>query len=224
MKTIRTQAIVLRRTNYGETDRILQLLTPDGRYGAMARGVRKEKSKLAGGIELFAVSDIVLTQGKGELMILTSARLRQFYRGIMADYDKLQFAYHVIEHVTRGSEGVDTAEWYELAHDTLAALDTHVSIALVKLWFYVRIAALHGTALSVERDYRGDVLTPDVRYRYDVHEQGFIPDVQGIVTENHIKTLRLASTQTLTVLAKIGGMEQYLDECLDVAWRHASLE
>ena len=46
----RTQAIVLRRTNYGEADRILQLLTPEGKKSVMAKGVRKEKSKLAGGI------------------------------------------------------------------------------------------------------------------------------------------------------------------------------
>lgn len=68
MKTVRSQAIVLRRTNYGEADRILQLLTPDGRRSVMARGVRKEKSKLAGGIELFAVSDVVIGEGKGSLV------------------------------------------------------------------------------------------------------------------------------------------------------------
>ena len=53
MSAERTQAIVLRRTNFGEADRILTLLTPLGQRGAMARGVRREKSKLAGGIELF---------------------------------------------------------------------------------------------------------------------------------------------------------------------------
>ena len=60
MKTYRTRAIVLRRTNYGEADRVVQLLTVEGRRSVMARGVRKEKSKLAGGIELFAVSDVVI--------------------------------------------------------------------------------------------------------------------------------------------------------------------
>jgi len=74
MKTERTRAVVLRRTNYGEADRIVQLLTPVGRRSVMARGVRKEKSKLAGGIELFAVSDVVLGQGKGDLGVVTSAR------------------------------------------------------------------------------------------------------------------------------------------------------
>lgn len=50
---LRTQAIVLRRTNYGESDRILNLLTPEGKVSVIARGVRKEKSRLAGSIELF---------------------------------------------------------------------------------------------------------------------------------------------------------------------------
>ena len=69
MKTERMRAIVLRRTNYGEADRILQLLTPEGRRSVMAKGVRREKSKLAGGIELFALTDVVIGQGRGELGI-----------------------------------------------------------------------------------------------------------------------------------------------------------
>ena len=47
----RTKAIVLRRTNYGEADRILTLLTPLGQRSAIARGVRREKSRLAGGTQ-----------------------------------------------------------------------------------------------------------------------------------------------------------------------------
>ena len=56
----RLRAIVLRRTNYGEADRILQLLTPKGKRSVMAKGARRERSKLAGGIELFALCDVVL--------------------------------------------------------------------------------------------------------------------------------------------------------------------
>ena len=57
---LRTHAIVLRRTNYGESDRILSLLTPEGKIAVLARGVRKEKSRLAGGIELFSTDDVPL--------------------------------------------------------------------------------------------------------------------------------------------------------------------
>ena len=64
MKTTRTQAIVLRRTNYGEADRVLQILTPDGKFSVMARGARREKSRLNGGIELFSISEVVIGEGK----------------------------------------------------------------------------------------------------------------------------------------------------------------
>ena len=50
---IKTLAYVLRRTNYGEADRILNIITPNGKISAIAKGARKEKSKLAGGIEMF---------------------------------------------------------------------------------------------------------------------------------------------------------------------------
>ena len=46
-KDIKTYAYVLRRTNYGEADRILNLITPSGKMTAIAKSVRKEKSKLA---------------------------------------------------------------------------------------------------------------------------------------------------------------------------------
>ena len=45
---LRTFGYVLRRTNYGEADRILNIITPSGKISAIAKGVRKEKSKLAG--------------------------------------------------------------------------------------------------------------------------------------------------------------------------------
>ena len=101
MKSERTRAVVLRRTNYGEADRIVQFLTPIGRRSVIARGVRREKSKLAGGIELFAVSDIVIGQGKGDLGVLTGARLVHFYRHIIEDYDRMQFGYEALKQVTK---------------------------------------------------------------------------------------------------------------------------
>ena len=79
MPDLRTQAIVLRRTNYRESDRILDLLTPEGKQAVIARGVRKAKSRLAGGIELFTLAEVVIHQGRGDLGTLTSAKMLQFY-------------------------------------------------------------------------------------------------------------------------------------------------
>lgn len=225
MKTTRTKAIVLRRTNYGEADRILDLLTPDGRMSAMARAVRKEKSKLAGGIELFAICDVVIGQGKSGLGVLTSARLVQFYRHILEDYDRMQFAYETLAQITKASNTLDETEWYDIASEVLAALDAvTVPLALVQTWFYVRVSMLLGEELSLARDYKGDKLAADKAYRYDSSEKGFVEDVRGIVTADHIKVLRLVSAKPLSVIVQVGGMQPYLAECLDVARRHVALQ
>lgn len=224
MKTQRTRAIVLRRTNYGEADRILQLLTPEGRQSAIARGVRKEKSKLAGGIELFAVSDIVLGKGKGELAIVTSARLVQFYRHILEDYDRLQFGYSAIKLVAKASDTVDEPEWYDLLSEVLKGLDAlTIPLALVQAWFYLQYAALLGHELNVTRTLDGEKFSAEGRYRYDVSEQGLQATETGELTGEHIKLLRLLTTKPLTVLVQIGGLGPVLSECLYVARSHAGV-
>ena len=48
---LRTQAIILRRTNYGEADKIINFLTTDGQVSAVARGIRKAGSKLARAVQ-----------------------------------------------------------------------------------------------------------------------------------------------------------------------------
>lgn len=224
MSTVRTRAIVLRRTNYSEADRILQLLTPEGKRSVMAKGVRREKSKLAGGIELFAVSDVVISQGKGDLGILTSARLVQFYRHILEDYDTMQFAYEAVKQVGKASEMVDEPEWYDVLSEVLTALDVlTISRQLVQTWFYLRYAALLGHELSLTNDINGEKLSPEKRYAYDVGEKGLREAQNGELSADHIKILRLASAKPLKALAQIGGLEAVLPDCWLVARQHAAI-
>lgn len=223
MRTARTRAIVLRRTNYGEADRIVQLLTPLGRRAVMARGVRKEKSKLAGGIELFAVSDVVIGQGKGDLGTLTSARLVQFYRHILEDYDRMQFGYEVIKLVARASEMVDEPEWYDVLAQVLAALDAKtVDLRLTQTWFYLQYADLLGHALGLRYDAEGQALSPEGQYRYDLGEKGLVRSTGGEITADHIKLLRLIAAKPLEALAQIGGISEILGDCLLLAREHAA--
>lgn len=190
----------------------------------MARGVRREKSKLAGGIELFAVCDVVIGRGKGELGILTSARTVQFYRHILEDYDRMQFAYETLAQVTKASSSLDEPTWYEIMAEVLAALDVAtVPIQLVQTWFYVRISTLLGDELSTTRDYKGDKLEVAKKYRYDTNEKAFAEDTHGQITAEHIKILRLVGGRPLNVILQVGGMGEYLPECLDIARRHAAL-
>lgn len=224
MTALRTQAVVLRRTNYGEADRILQLLTPHGKRSVMARGVRREKSKLAGGIELFAVCDVVINEGKGDLGILTSARLIHFYRHILEDYDTMQFAYEVIKHVSRASETVDEPEWYDVMSEVLMGLDAlTISRQLVQTWFYLHYAALLGHELSLTHDIAGAQLQPDLKYTYDEGEMGLRESRTGAITADHIKLMRLISAKSIKVLAQVGGIEGTLPECWVAARQHAAI-
>lgn len=224
MKTNRTRAIVLRRTNYGEADRILQLLTPDGKFGVMVKGVRREKSRLAGGIELFAICDVVITEGKGELGILTSARLIQFYSHIMEDYDRMQFAYTAIKLVSSASDMVDGPEWYDVLAEVLAGLDAHsIPLAVIQTWFYLRYTALMGYELSLWHDIAGDKLLSDKTYRYDVAERGLRVTDGGELTSEHIKLLRLIATRPLKIISQIGGVNEIMNDCLLVVREHAAI-
>ena len=225
MNTTRSRAIVLRRTNYGEADRILDLLTPSGRMSVMARGVRKEKSKLAGGIELFAICDVVAGKGKGDLGVLTSARLVQFYRHILEDYDRTQFAYEVLVQVAKASASLDEPEWYDIVAEVFVALNKlSVPLSLVQAWFYIRIASLLGDELNTIRDVQGNILQESRMYRYDNQEKGFVVDEKGIIGSDHIKILRLVATKRLSVIVQVGGMNKYLADCLYIARQHASLQ
>lgn len=224
MKSERLRAIVLRRTNYGEADRIVQFLTPMGRRSAMARSVRKEKSRLAGGIELFAVCDVVLTKGRGNLAVLTSARLVHFYRHIMENYDRMEFCYEVMRLIAAASETVDEPEWYDILAQVLAALDSKsIDLRLTKTWFYLQHSKMLGHELSLTHDVSGKKLQKGERYLYDEAESGLRQAANGSLTTQHITLLRLVQSKDLEVLVQVGGIEVVLGECFRTAREHAAI-
>jgi DNA repair protein RecO (recombination protein O) len=224
MNIKRTHAIVLRRTNYSEADRIIQFLTPNGKLSAIVKGARREKSRLAGGVELFAICDIVVSEGRGELSILTSARLVKFYKNIVLDYDRMQFAYLSIKLVSSASEMVDNSEWYDLLFDVLDGLgDLQMPLELVQSWFYLRYSSLTGYELSLQFDINGVKLIFDEKYKYNSEERGLEQDTNGSITSEHIKLLRLMAVKSLKLLTQISGIKTVISECLLVSKEHASI-
>ncbi len=72
--TLKTEAVVLRSLRYGEADRILHLYTPHrGRVGAIAKGVRRTRSRFGGRLEPFSRVALVLHVGRSDLHTVTSA-------------------------------------------------------------------------------------------------------------------------------------------------------
>lgn len=193
MERFQTKGIVLRRVDYGEADRIVTFLTPDrGTLGVMAKGVRKPKSKLAGGIELFSECDITLLPGKGDLLTLISSRLDTYYRHIVEDYDRVALGYEAIEQINRVARQIDDSRLYGLLADTLKALnDLETALVLIEAWFKLNLLALLGQHPDLLEDSEGNKLTADDKYELDPAEAVLVKSESGELTSNHIKTWRL---------------------------------
>ncbi len=216
MQTFRTEAIILRRTNYGEADRILNLLTPEqGKVSAIAKGVRKPKSKLAGGLELFATCDLTILRGKSDMGTVSSARLVKFYGDILKDYDRMQFAYELVRLTNKATETVSEPEFYYLLRDSLAYLnELSVSEHIVELWFRLRFASALGVGLNLAATVNGQPLQADQSYNFDFGDMAFVPHPSGKFGAAHIKLLRLTQAKDPGVLRQVSGLGEVLDDCL----------
>lgn len=73
-RTLKTEAIVLRKMRYGEADAILHLYTREfGRINAIAKGVRRSKSRFGGRLEPFFRLELILHEGRSDLLTVTAA-------------------------------------------------------------------------------------------------------------------------------------------------------
>ena len=85
-RTYKTEAVVLRSFRFGEADRILHLYTHDrGRVGAVAKGVRKTKSRFGARLEPFSHGELLLHEGSGELHTVTGVALVDAHRPTRED-------------------------------------------------------------------------------------------------------------------------------------------
>ena len=216
-RDLRTKALVLRRTNYGEANRILTLITPEGKISAMAKSVRKEKSKLAGGIELFCLSDIVIHQGKDEFGIVTSAKLLKYYQNIVTDLQKLELGSMVLKKINQAAESIDSPEFFSLTEQSLEAIDKSYNLALIESWFLLNLARVKGDVLNIHRDTSGEKLTPDQTYVWNTVEEALEPRIGGNIGANEIKLMRLMISSKLEIVAKVKDAEGMLPSILFVA-------
>ena len=85
-RTTKTEAIVLRSLRFSEADRILHLYTANrGRIGAIAKGVRKTKSRFGARLEPLSHVELMLHEGAGELQTITGVELLRSHRASRED-------------------------------------------------------------------------------------------------------------------------------------------
>jgi DNA repair protein RecO (recombination protein O) len=93
----RTQGFIIKKTNQAEADQLLIVYTKDfGKLEILGRGIRKIKSKLRSGAEVFCLSEIEFIQGK-TYKTLTAAILIDNFKNLKKDLKKLKIGYQVLE-------------------------------------------------------------------------------------------------------------------------------
>jgi DNA repair protein RecO (recombination protein O) len=127
----KTEAIVLRSIRYGEADRVLHLYTADrGRVGAVAKGVRRVKSRLGGRLEPLSRVRLVLHQGRGELGTISQADTVQAYAALRERRGSLERATQACEAVLRLLDSTEpNPPAYNLLCNELALLDASAPAA-----------------------------------------------------------------------------------------------
>ena len=205
-----TRGIVLRRTDFAEADRIVTFITPDhGKIRAIAKGVRKPKSKLAGAIELFSVSDLTILVGKGEINTLMSGRLAMHYGQIVKDTQRTDAAYEAIKLINKVTEDQPEEAYFNLLAQTLESLnDSSVDPQLTALWFNMQLLKLAGHMPNLRTDASGKKLAEDKMYYFELERMCFrtSPQRPGEFSSDTIKFLRLGfGAQRPNVLQRVKG-------------------
>ena len=141
----RAQAVILRRQDVGEADRLLTVYTPTvGKLRLMAKGARKVASRKAGHIELFMHSSLLIAKGRN-LDIITQAEAVDGYRALREDLDRITYAHYVVELLDRfANEGEANQALFDLIVETLHQLCTAEDLLLVVRYYELRLLSLEG--------------------------------------------------------------------------------
>lgn len=151
-RTYRTEAIVLRRKDIGEADRILTLLTPErGKVRVVAKGIRKPRSRKAGHLELFTRTNLLIATGR-DLGIVTQAQLADAHRPIREDLTRGAYASYAVELMDKFTpEQQDSHELYALLRAALGWFSEGGNVAIAARFYELRLLALAGFQPELRR-------------------------------------------------------------------------
>jgi len=141
----RTEAIVLKRSNFFEADRLLTLYTPKlGKIRVIAKGVRKPASRKGGHVELFTHSQLLIAKGRN-LDIVTQAETIHPFLPLREDLLRITYAYYAAELVDRFTEeGVENRPLFELLLNALGWIGEASDLNLVMRFFELRLLGYVG--------------------------------------------------------------------------------
>ena len=191
MKSKTSDAILINKINFLESDRILNLITPSfGKITLIAKGSRKITSKLAGSIELFTLIKITYLEGKNEIGTLISASIIENYDNISKDFDRSQLAFHVLKLTNLNIHENPEQSYFDLLLKFLKLLNRKdIKPLTIKNWYYAQFLLISGNIPNLNTDEENKALSEDQEYDFEYLKMGFTRG--SSYNKNHIKYLRL---------------------------------
>ena len=220
----RAEAVILRRRNIGEADRLLTIYTPTrGKVRVIAKGVRKPTSRKAGHLELFVHSSLLIARGQN-LDIVTQAEALQTFRPLRESLERTTFAHYAVELLDRfAAEGEENAPLFRLLVSTLQRICESDDLPLTMRFYELRLLALEGYRPQLFLCANcGEALRPVTNY--------FDPEMGGVLCPRcgegmlH-RRVRAVSVNALKVLRYLQTRDY--DECSRLRLRpetHAEVE
>lgn len=144
-RVYRTEAIVLRRSDFGEADRLLTVFTPErGKVKLIAKGARKPTSRKSGHVELFSYGQFFVAVGR-ELDIITQAEMLEPYLPLRQDLMRTTYAYYVAELADAFTgERDENRPLFDLLRDAFGWLASADDLALVARYYELHVLSLVG--------------------------------------------------------------------------------
>lgn len=212
MKFKKTEAIILKKTNVSDHHKIVTLFTRDyGKMSAMARGVRKIRSKMAAHIEIGTHIECVLIEGK-KYQNLSSVRSKTHFGGIRSKLSKAAELYFIAEMLDKlTDEQHPDLELFHLTQSVLLYLENcndSTSEKVISSAFMIKLLKLSGYMPEIYTCVASGEKIQESSHYFSVEKGGLIKDEYNFDNQlsfsvDQIKLLRFFDTQTLDMARRV---------------------
>ncbi|HUP27430.1 MAG TPA: DNA repair protein RecO [Chloroflexia bacterium] len=206
----KSEAVVIKRSDLGEADKILTIYTPYfGKLRVVAKGVRKVTSRLAGHVELFTRNQMLLAKARN-LDIITQSETIDAYRPLHEDLSRIAHASYAAELLDALTpDALENYAVYKLMVEALRLVSEDTDGDRVLRWFELQLLGYMGYAPELSKcvECRND-LTPTVN--------GFSAGLGGVVcascrragagrdlSVNALKVLRLMQRNSYSAVSRL---------------------
>lgn len=207
----RTEAVVLRRIDLGEADKILTLYTPHkGKQRVVAKGVRRPTSKLGGHVELFIHNKLQIAKARN-LDLVTQAETIEPFLGLRDDLLRITYANYVAELIDQlTEENIESEATWDLLLKTLRRLSEDSRPEIVVRFFEMQLLDFLGYRPQLQQCIRCERVLEPVANFYSALSGGVLctecgrtdPSARGL-SVNALKVLRLLQRGDYATAARL---------------------